>query len=206
MAGRAPRGRLLRGRQPGTLFGGIAAVANVGDDRNWCGHPFAQANWYAFGRLAWDDSLSADEIADEWLRMTFAPNVDERFVAPVKEMMLSSREAVVDYMTPLGLHHIMAEGHHHGPGPWVDVKDAGRADWTSVYYHRADADGIGFDRTAKGSDAVSSIVRRCARSSPTPPPVPSPCCSGSTTCPGTTASRHRAARCGTSSVTATTAA
>jgi alpha-glucuronidase len=139
----------------GTLFGGIAAVANVGDDRNWCGHPFAQANWYAFGRLAWDDSLSADEIADEWLRMTFAPNVDERFVAPVKEMMLSSREAVVDYMTPLGLHHIMAEGHHHGPGPWVDAKDAGRADWTSVYYHRADADGIGFDRTATGSDAVS---------------------------------------------------
>ena len=137
----------------GYLFGGIAAVANVGDDRNWCGHPFAQANWYAFGRLAWDDSLPADEIADEWLRMTFT--TDERFVAPVKEMMLTSREAVVDYMTPLGLHHIMAEGHHHGPGPWVDVKDAGRADWTSVYYHRADADGIGFDRTATGSGAVS---------------------------------------------------
>jgi alpha-glucuronidase len=137
----------------GTLFGGIAAVANVGDDRNWCGHPFAQANWYAFGRLAWDDSLAAGEIADEWLRTTFTH--DERFVAPVKHMMLTSREAVVDYMTPLGLHHIMAEGHHHGPGPWVDVKDAGRADWTSVYYHRADADGIGFDRTATGSDAVS---------------------------------------------------
>jgi alpha-glucuronidase len=137
----------------GTLLGGIAAVANIGDDRNWCGHPFAQANWYAFGRLAWDDSLAPADIADEWLRMTFTP--DERFISPVKEMMLTSREAVVDYMTPLGLHHIMAEGHHHGPGPWVDVKDAGRADWTSVYYHRADANGIGFDRTPRGSDAVS---------------------------------------------------
>jgi alpha-glucuronidase len=132
---------------------GIAAVANTGDDRNWCGHPFAQANWYAFGRLAWNDKLGADEIADEWLRLTFTG--DDRFVTPVKEMMLASREAVVDYMTPLGLHHIMAEGHHHGPGPWVDVQDAGRADWTSVYYHRADADGIGFDRTATGSDAVA---------------------------------------------------
>jgi alpha-glucuronidase len=137
----------------GYLYGGIAAVSNVGDDRNWCGHPFAQANWYAFGRLAWRPALGADAIADEWLRMTFSN--DERFVGPAKEMMLASREAVVDYMTPLGLHHIMAEGHHHGPGPWVDVKDAGRADWTSVYYHRAAADGIGFDRTATGSDAVA---------------------------------------------------
>jgi len=137
----------------GHLFCGIAAVANIGDDRNWCGHPFAQANWYAFGRLAWDHGLAAADIADEWLRMTFTS--DERFVAPVREMMLASREMVVDYMTPLGLHHIMAEGHHHGPGPWVDAEDAGRADWTSVYYHRADADGIGFDRTASGSNAVA---------------------------------------------------
>jgi len=137
----------------GFQFGGIAAVANTGDDRNWCGHPFAQAHWYAFGRLAWDPDLGAGDIADEWLRLTFSN--DQRFIAPVKEMMLASRETVVDYMTPLGLHHIMAEGHHHGPGPWVDVRDAGRADWTSVYYHRADAGGIGFDRTATGSDAVS---------------------------------------------------
>jgi alpha-glucuronidase len=137
----------------GFLLSGIAAVANTGDDRNWCGHPFGQANWYAFGRLAWDEGLAAAEIADEWLRMTFSH--DERFIEPVKEMMLGSRETVVDYMTPLGLHHIMAEGHHHGPGPWVDVRDAGRADWTSVYYHRADANGIGFDRTASGSDAIS---------------------------------------------------
>jgi alpha-glucuronidase len=137
----------------GHLVSGIAAVANTGDERNWCGHPFGQANWFAYGRLAWDHHLGAAEIADEWIRMTFTG--DERFVAPVKEMMLSSREAVLDTMTPLGLHHIMAEGHHHGPGPWVDVKDAGRADWTSVYYHRADARGLGFDRTATGSDAVS---------------------------------------------------
>jgi len=137
----------------GFLLSGIAAVANTGDDRNWCGHPFGQANWYAFGRLAWDDGLTAAQIADEWLRMTFSH--DERFVEPVKAMMLGSRETVVDYMTPLGLHHIMAEGHHHGPGPWVDLRDAGRADWTSVYYHRADAKGIGFDRTASGSDAVA---------------------------------------------------
>jgi alpha-glucuronidase len=143
----------LRASGMGHLFGGIAAVANTGDDRNWCGHPFAQANWYAFGRLAWNDALGADEIADEWMRLTFSG--DDRFVAPVKAMMLASREAVVDYMTPLGLHHIMAEGHHHGPGPWVDVEDAGRADWTSVYYHRADANGIGFDRTATGTDAVA---------------------------------------------------
>ncbi|HEY7374264.1 MAG TPA: alpha-glucuronidase family glycosyl hydrolase [Polyangia bacterium] len=143
----------LRAGGMGFLSGGIAAVANTGDDRNWCGHPFAQANWYAFGRLAWDDGLDAAAIADEWLRLTFSH--DPRFLAPAREMMLASREAVVDYMTPLGLHHIMAEGHHHGPGPWVDVEDAGRADWTSVYYHRADANGIGFDRTATGSDAVA---------------------------------------------------
>ena len=144
-------GSVMAGGTSG-LFGGIAAVANTGDDRNWCGHPFAQANWYAYGRLAWDHTLGAADIADDWIRMTFSN--DERLVPVVVEMMLASREAVVDYMTPLGLHHIMAEGHHHGPGPWVDVADAGRADWTSVYYHRADARGIGFDRTAGGSGAV----------------------------------------------------
>ena len=138
----------------GTLFGharaGLAAVANTGRERNWCGHPFAAANWYAFGRLAWDHELRADAIADEWLRLTFTH--DPIFVATAKSMMLRSREAVVDYMTPLGLHHLMAKDHHYGPGPWVDE---GRADWTSVYYHRADSAGIGFDRTASGSDAVS---------------------------------------------------
>ncbi len=129
---------------------GIAGVSNIGDDRNWCGHPFAQANWYAFGRLAWNMSLSAEDIAEEWIRMTFSNN--QQFIKPVKELMLQSREVAVNYMTPLGLHHIMGMGHHYGPGPWVDQ---GRADWTSVYYHRADSAGIGFDRSTRGSDAVS---------------------------------------------------
>ncbi len=148
----------------GYLTGGIAAVANTGDARNWCGHPFAQANWYAFGRLAWDHTLAPAAVADEWLRMTFTN--DDRFVAPAAQIMLASREAVVDYMTPLGLHHLMAEGHHHGPGPWVDIADAGRADWTSVYYHRADAGGIGFDRTASRQRrrvAVPPAAARAAR-------------------------------------------
>jgi alpha-glucuronidase len=137
----------------GTLHGypltGMAGVANTGTDRSWCGSVFACANWYAFGRLAWDHELTSARIADEWVRMTFGN--DEALVRPVTEMMLASREAAVDYMTPLGLIHQMARGHHYGPGPWVS---GGRADWTSVYYHRADADGIGFDRTATGSNAV----------------------------------------------------
>ncbi len=129
---------------------GIVGVSNVGDERNWCGHPFAAANWFAFGRLAWDHRATSEDIADDWLRMTFSN--DAPFVGPAQAMMLESREAVVDYMTPLGLHHIMARDHHYGPGPWVD---GGRADWTSVYYHRADSIGLGFDRTPGGSNAVS---------------------------------------------------
>lgn len=132
----------------------IAGVSNVGDDRNWTGHPFGQANWYAYGRLAWDHSLDSAKIADEWIRMTFSN--DPAIVKPIAAMMLESREAAVNYSMPLGLHHIMAEGHHHGPGPWVD--QAGRADWTSVYYHRADENGIGFDRTKSGSDALSQYA------------------------------------------------
>jgi alpha-glucuronidase len=128
---------------------GMCAVSNIGTDRNWCGHPFAAANWYAFGRLSWDHALSARDIAEEWLRLTFSN--DPRFIEPALAMMMGSREAVVDYMAPLGLHHQMAEGHHYGPGPWVDDV---RPDWTSVYYHRADAHGIGFDRTPAGSNAV----------------------------------------------------
>jgi alpha-glucuronidase len=139
----------------GSLHGyertGMAGVANTGTDRNWCGSVMACANWFAFGRLAWDPMLESPAIADEWIRMTFSN--DPGFVAPVKTMMLASREAVVDYMTPLGLHHLMARGHHYGPGPWVS--GGPRADWTSVYYHRADEEGIGFDRTTTGSDAVS---------------------------------------------------
>lgn len=130
---------------------GIAGVANTGTDRNWSGSIFNQANWYAWGRLAWDHALSSESIADEWIRMTFGN--DESLVAPIKEMMMKSWQACVNYMTPLGLHHLMAEGHHYGPGPWVS--GLARADWTSVYYHRADSIGIGFNRTKTGSDAVS---------------------------------------------------
>jgi len=139
----------------GSLFGheltGIAGVANIGTDRNWCGSIFDQANWYAFGRLAWNPDLRADSIAEEWIRMTFTN--DPRFVAPVKQMMLESREAVVNYMTPLGLAHLMGPGHHYGPAPWFD--QAPRPDWNNTYYHRADTLGIGFDRTATGSNAVA---------------------------------------------------
>jgi alpha-glucuronidase len=133
---------------------GIAGVANTGTDRNWCGSVFACANWYAFGRLAWDHSLSSEHIADEWLRMTFTD--DPAFLAPATRMMMGSREAAVDYMTPLGLVHLMARHHHHGPGPWVS--GGPRPDWTSVYYHHADANGIGFDRTVSGSNAVSQYA------------------------------------------------
>ena len=129
---------------------GMAGVANIGTDKNWCGHPFAQANWYAFGRLAWDHTLTSDEIADEWLRMTFTNNGS--FVNPVKNIMLDSRETCVNYMAPLGLHHIMGWSHHYGPGPWVK---RGRPDWTSPYYHHAEKNGLGFDRTETGSDAIS---------------------------------------------------
>jgi alpha-glucuronidase len=158
--------RVIDGSLNGNRLTGIAAVANTGDERNWCGHPFAAANWFAFGRLAWDHRLDPAAIAVDWLRMTFFN--DPRFVEPATAMMLGSREAPVNYMTPLGLHHLMAKDHHHGPGPWVapdpetwratSPKGAAqplRPDWTSVYYHRADALGIGFDRTAAGSDAVA---------------------------------------------------
>jgi alpha-glucuronidase len=132
----------------------IAGVANIGNERNWTGHPFGQANWYGFGRLAWDHELSSEEIADEWLRQTFTN--DRHFVDGVKKVMLMSRETMVNYMTPLGLHHIMGTGFHYGPAPWVD--NAGRADWNPVYYHRADSTGIGFNRTVTGSNAISQYA------------------------------------------------
>ncbi len=140
---------VIDGSLHGQQLTGMCAVTNIGSDRNWCGHPFAAANWYAFGRLAWDHSLSAGEIAEEWLELTFSS--DPAFLKAALEIMLASREAVVDYMTPLGLHHLMAVSHHYGPGPWVSE---GRPDWTSIYYHRADQLGIGFDRTPSGSNAV----------------------------------------------------
>jgi alpha-glucuronidase len=146
--------KVIDGSLEGHRLTAIAGVANTGTDRSWTGHPFGQANWYAYGRLAWDPDLSSESIADEWLRMTFTH--DPSFVAPVKAMMMRSRETAVEYMTPLGLHHIMARNHHYGPGPWVE--GGGRADWTSVYYHRADTLGVGFDRTAGGSDAVAQYA------------------------------------------------
>lgn len=145
----------------------IAGVANIGMDTNWCGHDFAQANWYAFGRLAWNNQLKSEKIADEWLRQTFldadlqqnksvgyAAAWNEHFLLPVKQMMLDSREAAVNYMTPLGFHHIMAANEHYGPGPWWAPASV-RADWTPPYYHQADSNGVGFNRTKTGSNATS---------------------------------------------------
>lgn len=132
----------------------IAGVANIGLDKNWCGHHFAQANWYAFGRLAWNNQLSSEQIADEWIKMTFSIKKKDNCQLSIKKMMLSSRETLVDYMMPLGLHHIFAWEHHYGPEPWCDIPGA-RPDWLPKYYHKADSIGLGFNRTISGSDAVS---------------------------------------------------
>ncbi|MEO6231688.1 MAG: alpha-glucuronidase family glycosyl hydrolase [Ferruginibacter sp.] len=151
--------KILDGSINQHALSGMAGVANIGSDINWTGHPFGQANWYALGRLSWDHSLSSEKIADEWLRMTFSNNLS--FVTPVKQMMLNSRETMVNYMSPLGLHHIMATGHHYGPGPWVS--NLARADWNPVYYHKADTAGIGFDRTVTGSNALSQYQPMAAK-------------------------------------------
>lgn len=143
--------KVIDGSLENHSLSGMAGVSNIGNDRNWTGHPFAQANWYAFGRLAWNDTLSSATIADEWLRQTFSNSLS--FVTPVKQMMLRSREIMVNYMTPLGLHHIMGNSHHYGPAPWSNR--APRADWDPIYYHKADSIGIGFDRTATGSNALA---------------------------------------------------
>lgn len=152
-------GSLVARVADGSLYGheltAMAGVANTGTDRDWTGSTFNQANWYAYGRLAWNPDLTATAIADEWLRQTFVD--DDEFVAAATELMLLSREAPVNYMTPLGLTHLMATGHHYGPGPWVS--NLGRPEWNPVYYHQADADGIGFDRTATGSNAVAQYAR-----------------------------------------------
>ncbi|MCX2680249.1 alpha-glucuronidase family glycosyl hydrolase [Galbibacter sp. EGI 63066] len=137
---------------------GMAGVANIGSDINWTGHPFGQANWYGYGRLAWDPYLSSEKIAEEWLRLTYSN--DEDFVTPMTDLMIKSREAVVNYMTPLGLHHLMDTGHHYGPGPWVG--NLSRPEWNPTYYHKADAEGIGFDRTPTGSDATSQYASEVA--------------------------------------------
>lgn len=155
----------------GTLFDhgltAIAGVANIGNERNWTGHPLAAANWYAFGRLAWDHSITSEQIAEEWTRMTFGN--ENEVVSTISDMLLESHEMVVDYSMPLGLHHIMYPGHHYGPGPWWDQ---GRPDWTSVYYHRADENGIGFDRTKTGSNALGQYAPEVVDAWGTPEKIP----------------------------------
>ena len=138
----------------------MAGVANIGDDTNWCGHHFAQSNWYAFGRLAWNPSLTSEQIAEEWLRQTF--DTETATNSPLTSMMLRSREACVSYMMPLGIHHIFAGGHHYGPAPWYSPKGL-RADWTPPYYHRADSIGLGFDRTLTGSANVKQYPEELCR-------------------------------------------
>lgn len=138
---------------------GMAGVANIGSDLNWTGHPFGQANWYGFGRLAWNPELNSEKIAEEWLQQTFSK--DSNFVKMISKIMLQSRESVVKYMTPFGLHHIMATNHHYGPGPWVN--DLARPEWNPVYYHKADKNGIGFDRTATGSNALAQYSPEIAQ-------------------------------------------
>jgi alpha-glucuronidase len=160
--------KVIDGSLHGYKLTGMAGVANIGTDRNWSGSQFDQANWYAFGRLAWDPEVSAKKIAEEWARMTFSN--DPQFVSGALDMMMRSRQAVVDYMTPLGLHHLMATGHHYGPGPWVG--DLERPDWNPTYYHRADRNGIGFDRTASGSNAVGQYAPPVAKRFGNPKTVP----------------------------------
>lgn len=143
--------KVIDGSLDGHELTGIAGVANIGTARNWTGNLFGQADWYAYGRLAWDPHMDADDIFEEWTQMTFTH--DPKAQATINNMLATSHETCVKYMTPLGLHHIMGPGHHFGPGPWVSRMP--RADWTSVYYHKADEKGIGFDRTAGGSDAIS---------------------------------------------------
>ena len=143
-------GAITEGKVMPYKYTAIAGVSNIGNDRNWCGHHFAQANWYAFGRMAWNPELSSEQIADEWLRQTFS--TDNQFVEPVKEIMLASREACVKYEMPLGLHHTFKGPDHYGPGPW---DRSIRPDWEPAYYHKAAADGLGFDRTMNGSGAVA---------------------------------------------------
>ena len=151
--------KVIDGSLHGYKHTGVAGVANIGADRNWSGSQFDQANWYAFGRLAWNPELRSAPIAEEWARMTFSN--DPAFVKPTVEMMMGSHQAAVDYMTPLGLHHQMGRGHHYGPGPWVE--GGPRADWTSIYYARADANGIGFDRSASGSNAIAQYAPPVAK-------------------------------------------
>ncbi len=158
---------IIDGSDSGQKLTLMAGVSNIGTDRNWTGHLFGQANWYAFGRQAWDPYLTSAEIATEWIKMTFGQKAES--LSKIQEIMLESREAAVNYMNPLGLHHIMGRSHHYGPAPWVE---GGRADWTSLYYHRADSLGIGFDRTATGSNALAQYAPEIAKAWSDPNQIP----------------------------------
>src|SRR5687768_12008544 len=146
--------KVIDGSLDNYSLNGIAGVSNIGNDVNWCSHPFAQANWYTLGRLSWDYDLSSELIADEWIRQTFSNDIS--FIGPVKKIMLQSHETLVNYMTPLGLTHIMYNGHHYGPMPWGNTLN--RPDWNPVYYHKADSIGIGFNRTATGTNALEQYT------------------------------------------------
>ncbi|MTI40587.1 alpha-glucuronidase [Fulvivirga lutimaris] len=161
--------KVIDGSLHSKRISGIAGVSNIGTNINWTGHPFAQANWYGFGRLAWDPNMGSKEIAKEWLKATFSSDPD--FVNPMSELLISSRETVVKYMTPLGLHHIMDANHHYGPGPWI--KNMPRPDWTSVYYHKADKEGIGFNRSSTGSNATAQYAPELAKVFNDPKATPS---------------------------------
>lgn len=150
--------KVIDGSLHNATITGMAGVANIGNDLNWTGHPFAQTNWYGFGRLAWNPYLSSETIADEWLRQTY--NSSQAFVDLLEPMLITSREAVVNYMNPYGLHHLFDTGHHYGPGPWVS--DLSRPEWNPTYYHKADENGIGFDRTPSGSNATSQYAKPVA--------------------------------------------
>ena len=150
--------RVIDGSLFNSKISAIAGVSNIGNDINWCGHPLAQSNWFAFGKLAWDHNLTSEQIAREWTKLTLHTN--NTATNKIVDILMQSREAVVNYMTPLGLHHLMGWDHHYGPGPWIANKP--RADWTSVYYHKADKNGIGFNRTRTGSDAIDQYQPQLA--------------------------------------------
>jgi alpha-glucuronidase len=158
---------IIDGSDSGQKLTLMAGVSNIGTDRNWTGHLFGQANWYAFGKMAWNPYQDAESIASEWIKLTFGH--EQTLLSSVQKIMMESHEAAVNYMTPLGLHHLMGRSHHYGPGPWVE---GGRADWTSLYYHKADPQGIGFDRTSSGSNALGQYAPEIVKEWSDPTQIP----------------------------------
>ncbi|WP_026945117.1 alpha-glucuronidase family glycosyl hydrolase [Algoriphagus marincola] len=158
---------IIDGSDSGQELTLMAGVSNIGTDRNWTGHLFGQANWYAFGKMAWNPYQDAESIASEWIKLTFGQ--EKTLLSSIQNIMMKSHEAAVNYMTPLGLHHLMGRSHHYGPGPWVE---GGRADWTSLYYHKADNQGIGFDRTFSGSNALGQYAPEIVKEWSDPNQIP----------------------------------